>query len=235
MDEARAYLPLYLSAPLQSWGYQSRFDRRTSLPYPTKSGVVGMICAAIGIDWADSSAIREIEQVQMTVLALGGGGSLVDFHTVGAGYDRVREKLRIPHTAGGTLRAAGKETVVTRREYLDDCAFGVLLAGPPLVLERIARALRDPRWGIWLGRKSCIPAMPICTGGPFSTEVGAREHLASVASPRRAWRIVSEAPDFTQGTDTLHDRPLDFRTRDFAPRRVAVVELGHADLREASP
>ena len=41
-----AYLALLLDAPLQSWGFSSRFQRRTTGLHPTKSGVVGLISAA---------------------------------------------------------------------------------------------------------------------------------------------------------------------------------------------
>ena len=44
-----AYLALLLDAPLQSWGFASRFQRRTTGLHPTKSGVIGLICAAMGL------------------------------------------------------------------------------------------------------------------------------------------------------------------------------------------
>ena len=43
------YLALLLDGPLQSWGFSSRFQRRTTGLHPTKSGVIGMICAAMGL------------------------------------------------------------------------------------------------------------------------------------------------------------------------------------------
>ena len=43
-----AYLALLLDAPLQSWGFASRFQRRTTGLHPTKSGVIGLICCRDG-------------------------------------------------------------------------------------------------------------------------------------------------------------------------------------------
>ncbi len=66
-----------------------------------------------------------------------------------------------------TRRASGamnKDAVVTRRQYLLDARFGVILQAAALVLERVAAALQDPVWGVWLGRKSCIPAAPVFVG-----------------------------------------------------------------------
>ena len=42
MSSDMAYLALLLDAPLQSWGFASRFQRRTTGLHPTKSGVIGL-------------------------------------------------------------------------------------------------------------------------------------------------------------------------------------------------
>ena len=41
-------LLLRLGAPLQSWGSESMYDRRETDMMPTKSGVIGMLAAALG-------------------------------------------------------------------------------------------------------------------------------------------------------------------------------------------
>jgi CRISPR system Cascade subunit CasD len=215
-------LALYLDAPLQSWGYASQFDRRTSLGHPTRSGVLGMICAALGVDWSDVEGLNRLDGLSMTVLGFGGGARLTDFHTVGGGYDRKAEKQNIVRTAEGKI---GK-TMVTHREYLQDARFGVLLCGDDALLVEIAAALTNPRWGLWLGRKSCIPASPVCQG-MFDSEELAEEHLCTLDAPRRSRpdlgrpRKWVEVDDFDSGTDTIMDRPLDFAERRFAPRRIA--------------
>lgn len=215
-----AWLALYLDAPLQSWGYQSRFDRRTTLPYPTRSGVIGLISAAMGIDRGDTHALRRFDVVQITVLTFRHGPSMIDFHTVGGGYDRLTEKRFIVHTAQNKLRPPGQETVVTHREFLQHAKYGAIVIGPPIVIVEIADALIDPVWGIWLGRKACVPASPVHQG-IFDTFTDALCRLEEV-SGCRALRSVREVDDFADGTDTLMDRPLDFRKRDYAPRRVKV-------------
>ena len=42
-------LLLRLKAPLQSWGMASRFSIRDTAKEPSKSGVIGLLCAALGI------------------------------------------------------------------------------------------------------------------------------------------------------------------------------------------
>ena len=211
-------LALYLDAPLQSWGYGSKFDRRTTLGYPTRSGVLGIICAALGVDRSDIDGLRRLDDLTMTVLCFGGGSRLVDFHTVGGGYDRKTEKQNIVQTANGKIG----NTVVTRRDYLQDARFGVILGGGEKLLEEIALALIDPQWGVWLGRKNCVPASPIFQG-LFDSEEAAEKCLCDLDAPRPRHshpRKYSEAATFEDGTDTIMDRPLDFAARKFAPRRV---------------
>jgi CRISPR system Cascade subunit CasD len=104
----------------------------------------------------------------------------------------------------------------------------VIIQGTRSVLERAAAALDDPVWGVWLGRKNCIPAEPIGRG-LFDTEVQALRALVG-DRPIGEFTTVTEVNDFTEGTDSLSDQPVSFGdgsssgvdTRRFAVRRVAV-------------
>jgi CRISPR system Cascade subunit CasD len=214
MSDQDKWLALYFDAPMQSWGFQSRFDRRTTLGYPTKSGVVGVLCAAMGVPRDDRGTIRQLAGLDMHVLVLSAAQRMTDFHTVGGGYDPIVDRQSVPARVDG--KALG--TVVTYREYLLDGKFAVLLHGDTTLLERCESALEDPKWGIWLGRKSCIPAAPICHG-LFSTKEGARKHLEELFN-NPAVREISEVAQFDEGTDTLSDLPVDFSTREFSIRRV---------------
>jgi CRISPR system Cascade subunit CasD len=211
---AEKCLALYLDGPLQSWGYQSRFDRRTTLSFPTRSGILGMLCAAMGVDRADQNGLRRLDDLKLTVLCFGDSGRLVDYHTVGGGYDKKIHPQNIVRTAEGKT---GK-TVLTYRHYLQDARFGVMLWGESSLLSEIATALQNPRWGIWLGRKSCIPASPVLQG-LFKEEAEAKARLEQLANCKTL-RIIREVSGFAHGTDTLLDRPLDFAQRHFAPRQI---------------
>ncbi len=50
MSVNTAYLALLLDAPLQSWGSESRFQRRTTALHPTKSGIIGMMMESFLVD-----------------------------------------------------------------------------------------------------------------------------------------------------------------------------------------
>ncbi len=221
-------IALYLDGPMQSWGYMSKFDRRTTLGFPTKSGVAGMICAAMGIGKDNLEQLANIANLDMKVYALAGGKCEIrrttDYHTVGGGFDEKKspyEKQSIVRKASGGVG----DTVQTYREYLLDAKFGVILSGDEDLLKAIDSALRNPRWGVWLGRKSCVPTAPISQGIHKSEE-------ESVSAIKEAFekthgekceirRTITDVANFVEGSDSYMDFPTDFAERKFSVRRVS--------------
>ena len=54
-------LLLRLAAPLQAWGTDSKFETRRTNQEPSKSGVIGMLAAALGLPRdADLSALAAL-------------------------------------------------------------------------------------------------------------------------------------------------------------------------------
>lgn len=219
------FLALYLDAPLQSWGYESKFDYRTTFGTPTRSGVVGLLCAACGIDRLDTQGLAEINRVAISVYAFELGPRLTDYQTVGGGYDSKEQRQSIVPKASGAVG----DTVQTWRDYLEGSRFGVAVGGEEALVGRIAAAVQNPVWGVWLGRKACVPAEPLYAG-VFESEGAAIEALRQRERARRPERggeaqivrVVKDAATFADGTDTLMDNPLDFASRKFAPRRIAL-------------
>lgn len=160
-------LAFYIDAPMQSWGASSKFQYRETNPFPTKSALVGLIAAAMGIDKQagdEADQLQPLAELTLTVVRLPRSNRtptrFTDFHTVGGGYDKKAsqwEKMSIPQKASG----APFGTVITRRSYLGDANFAALLEGDPELLKRVQAALLDPAWGVWFGRKTCLPASPL--------------------------------------------------------------------------
>lgn len=206
---------------MQSWGYSSRFNRRASASWPVKSGVVGMLCAALGIERDNEAGIARLTALSMTAYTLQNSGQrLTDYHTVGGGYDPKTHRHNMSNKAGG----GSPSTVLTDREYLLDCKFGILLAGETETIEECAVAIQNPKWGIWFGRKCCLPAARIFEG-TFDTEEKAKDRLVELAHDLRleltSWRAVTESDTFEDGTDSLMDIPVNFATREYKTRRIA--------------
>lgn len=184
MSDLSARLAFFIDSPLMSWGVSSRFNQRETEAYPTKSALIGLIAAAMGIDkqsGGESEALGPLAKLKLTVFRLDRGaalpfGRLSDFHTVGGGYDPKESnfsRMSIPRKASGGPSANAS---ITRRTYLTDARFIAILEGERVTLERISAALLDPVWGIWFGRKTCIPAMPL---SPVLAETP-REALAMI-------------------------------------------------------
>lgn len=179
-------LLLRLAGPMQSWGTTSRFDQRDTGKEPSKSGVIGLLAAALGIDrenWVDLEPL--------TYLAMG------------VRHDRPGVPKRDYQTAGCAatdtiIKADGKQGkdggVVSDRFYLADATFLVgLECEDRTLLERIHRALRNPVWPLALGRKSYVPSEPIWI------ENGVQESPLQVAltlwpwiASQRKWEIPPE-------------------------------------------
>ena len=76
-------LLLRLAGPMQSWGTQSRFTVRDTGSEPSKSGVIGLLCAALGLGRA--APLDEFASLRMGVRVDAPGMMQVDYHTAGGG------------------------------------------------------------------------------------------------------------------------------------------------------
>ena len=141
-----AVLLLRLAAPLQAWGSSSKFIVRSTEREPTKSGVIGMIAAALGIQRNDDpQKLVPLAQLRFGVRADKEGLLLSDFHTV-----------QVP---------GEKHPEVSYRYYLSDAVFlAVIECDDKKLLEEIAAALQRPVYPLYLGRKSCPPTLPVVLG-----------------------------------------------------------------------
>lgn len=203
-------LLLRLEGPMQSWGYRSRFDYRDTALEPTRSGVIGLICAAMGI--ARGEPLCQFEAIRM-----------------GVRVDREGRPERDFHTAMDVVKADGKPggTVVSYRDYLADAIFTIgLECSDRALLEDIDSALGNPTWPLFLGRKAfCLASHPLSASRPAIVQAPLREGLEGAAFSLRCrprtgvlrYRLVMEAPD---GERTQHDSPVCFGKRRFKPRSV---------------
>jgi CRISPR system Cascade subunit CasD len=214
-----------LEGPLQSWGFDSQFNRRNTGLMPTKSAIAGICCAALGYPRGGEDEARFLNafaSLRMTAIAIPRKGKKGDL-TV--------RRLQDYHTVQNTKTAEGKikDTHITHRQYLSDAAFGILLEGNPALLHSIVSALEHPKWGIWLGRKSCIPTAPILAGkrNEWGVKENRDEALRLLIREERleSFTRQEEVENFAEGRDSLPDQPVSFATerRQFSPRRVRTL------------
>jgi CRISPR system Cascade subunit CasD len=231
-------LLLRLAGPLQSWGATTPFNRRDTRSEPTKSGIIGLLAAAQGLD-------RGEDFTHLTGLTLGvrvdqPGTTLRDYHTV-SDY----RGLPLPSAAVNTKgrqkpTSPAKPTYVTTRYYLQDAVFVAALAGPTELIDTLREAITNPHFPLSLGRRSCVPTGPLVIGTNHSTVHQALKDLpwqASEHARRNYQRHVGSVAtidlpislDHTPGTgttdgriDTVPDLPISFdpQTRAYAQRQV---------------
>ena len=224
-----ATLLLRLQGPMQAWGTASRFSERDTGLEPSKSGVIGLLCAAMGKPRLESPAdgdrwphLSTLAKLRMGVRLDRPGKVAVDFQTAGGG--------KLGHREYGVAKADGArpEAVMSWRYYLQDADFLVGLQGDDAaLLHRLHDALASPVWPLFLGRKSYVPGAPVhlkdgvqdgdflevLAGYPFSGSGEAGQVRALVDDPDGA------------GDEVRTDVPLDFARRRFGARRVASVPV----------
>ena len=178
------FLYLRLSGPMQSWGSGSLFWHRGTEFFPTKSGVLGLMFCAMGLEGAQTEALAEVARLPQIVLQIARSEDvqrlapiLTDFHMVGAGYDEDDpwQLECVPKTSEGK-KAVNGGAKLTRREYLQDANFAVIQEIPETWEKAVIESFKMPVWDIYVGRKCCSPALPVF-GGIFDNE---SEALAKV-------------------------------------------------------
>ena len=159
------FLILKLQAPMQAWGEHTFEGLRPSANFPTRSGVLGLLGACLGIRRNEperlgrlaDSIVMAIRVDQRRVTRRDGTSyalqmmKITDYHTI--------QKARVEYSG---LRS--HETIQTWREYLYDAEFTVALWSHPhasISISELAKALRRPIFTPYLGRRSCPIAQPL--------------------------------------------------------------------------
>lgn len=228
------YLLLWLETPLQSWGHDSKFGRRDSLDFPTKSGVLGLLCCARGMGGEEKEWLAAWADLDMQVAAYvpkdrNGDAQhrqplLRDFHMVGSGYDDRDpwQNLLIPKKSDGS-KPNGSGTKMTYRYYLQEMAYAVALQAPAAMADEVVQALANPVWDLYLGRKNCVPTEFIGQG-VFDTAAQAQEAAEKLAADKnRAFSFRVLQGEHDGEVLTLNDVPLQFGVqKKYRDRRVTV-------------
>ena len=143
---------------MQSWGISSLFTERDTAMEPSKSAVIGLICAALGR--SRDAEISDLAKLKMGVRVDREGLLEKDFQI-----------------AQGAMNANGSKSdqaVTSNRYYLADAAFLVGLEGDPDLLTPIHQALLHPKWHIFLGRKAFLPRQAALFGRWIETRIAIR-------------------------------------------------------------
>ncbi len=226
-----------LKGPMQAWGVSSNFVVRDTLTEPSKSGVIGLIAAAMGL--SKNSDLTSLRSLNFGVRVDREGELMVDFHTA----------MDVLNAEGSVLRNA----VLSNRYFLADACFLIGLEGELSLLKTIFKALQSPKWLLFLGRKS----MPLSEPPWFSPEIQSifnkslEDSLTNfpwiclnIKKHQQDFNMVHEYDNFQlietpkekrnqnntmrlrllleseDGFSTIQDQPINFESRIFARRKV---------------
>lgn len=159
-------LVFQLHAPLSSWGEVAVGEYRPTADYPSQSAIVGLLAAAFGIRREDEAAQIALNNgYKIAIGVLSQGRLLRDYQTAQV-PSRADLKKR-PHATRKDELAITKHdlnTILSTRDYRQDAASLVAVQvskTAPYSLVELAQALKSPKFVLYLGRKSCPPAMPL--------------------------------------------------------------------------
>lgn len=189
-------LALRLAGPMQSWGMRGRFRRRSTELEPTKSGVVGLLGAALGRSRTDP--IADLADLQFGVRVDQQGHLLSDFQTASQN---------------------GVTAPLSYRHYLSDAVFLAAVEGPNELIQSLDSALNNPVYPLFLGRRAFPPAGPPSLGVRDESLVdvlhapqwyASQREMRSTASTAVRLRIVRDTSPEESGTSSRDDVPISF-------------------------
>jgi CRISPR system Cascade subunit CasD len=162
------YLLFRLYGPLAAWGDIAVGEFRPSFSHPSKSAVLGLMAAALGIR-RDEEAVHQAMAscYGFAVRVEAAGTPIRDYHTVQVpptGYGRNKKTFA---TRKDELAIAREDlgTILSSRDYRCDSVYSVCLwtvgESSPYSLAHLEAALAKPTFTLYLGRKSCPLALPL--------------------------------------------------------------------------
>lgn len=184
------WLVILIAAPLASFGEEPGNARRGSSDRPTRSALLGLAGAALGIDQVDAEGQGALFASLLTATrTLSPGAPVTDFHT----FQSLPESAgRVATRADALAKRAELETSITRRAYRSDgCWQAAYVAsdGAVVSLKDLQQAFLCPRFTLWAGRKSCPLAHPLAP-----TIVEAEDAESAFRSHARTLGLNERAP-----------------------------------------
>lgn len=164
------FLVLRLYGPLAAWGDVAVGEVRPILTHPTKSALLGLLGAALGVRRDESELLSLMaDSYGFAVSSEGRGTRIRDFHTVQSaplvnekGY---RSGYLMNRQRELSICVQELHTTLTYRDYICDVIYTVAVwmksSLAPFDLSQLCEALREPVFVPYLGRKSCVLSRPM--------------------------------------------------------------------------
>lgn len=158
-------ITINLCGPMQSYGYKNYFEQRKTKQKPTKSAIAGLLACCGGIH-RDDKIIKEIEksieievEIFETPTSVGELNEKKDYSKILSDYQIARGTKENP--IWNAMGKQKKTNLVIIKEYLMDTYFKVRITDTDENIDKYTKWLEDPVWVPYLGRKCCVPSIPI--------------------------------------------------------------------------
>lgn len=224
------YLLFRLYGPVAAWGDIAVGEYRPSYAHPSKSAIVGLLAAALGIRRDEEERQKTLTSSCSFAVRVDAMGILMrDYHTTQV----PPEKKGVRHDTRRSELASNKfKTILSNRDYRCDAVYTIainLSDGSQYTAWQLADALKKPIFTLYLGRKSCPLALPLSPIVVRSETL--REAFHSLAPSKELADILSKDPalvywenNVESGLDsqqiiTRHDEPRSRKRWQFSERR----------------
>lgn len=217
----RDFLILKLHGPMQAWGEHTFEGYRPSANFPTRSGILGLLGACLGIRRNDRQRFQSLadsigmavrvdersfirkdgEQLRLRMV------KITDYHTV--------QNARKDYTG-----LDSHETIQTWREYLLDAEFTVALwnhSKAVYSLVDLEKAVKKPQYTPYLGRRNCPISRPL-----FEVLIEATDVLEALKTVKPKGGTVYSEERADVRMKRVRDVPLINQPRQFAARTLYV-------------
>lgn len=161
------WLVFQLYGMMASWGDIAVGEFRSSWDHPTRSAVIGLLCAALGIRRDEEERLGAVANGYRFSFRVNKDGTPIrDYHTIQVPASGTGRNRKIFHTRKEELSVSGDQisTILSSRDYLCDSGYTVFvspLPDAPHSLMDLQQHLRNPVFTLYLGRKSCPLSIPL--------------------------------------------------------------------------
>jgi len=189
------FLLFRLYGPMAAWGDIAVGEQRPSAPHPSKSAVLGLVAAALGIRRDQDDAHRALANgYGFAVRVDAVGVPQRDYHTAQIPGSIARLK-HLSTRRDETLDRGNLYTVLSSRDYRCDAMYTPCLwprEGAPYPLSSLVGALKGPRFPLYLGRKSCPLALPLTPAWLTAETLDAALRVYDAQMPEAQRRFIKE-------------------------------------------
>ncbi len=222
------FLIIKLQGAMQAWGGHTYEDYRPSLIFPTRSAIIGLLGACLGLEREDLAELKALDNsFKLTVRA--NRREIAQRENSLPKLPVSMQKITDFHTVQHARKVDGKprpEAIVSRREYLCDAEFTLALEFTEKAyygLERIKQAIQKPVYTPFLGRRSCPIQRPL-----YEAVISAENVQAALSQIAPYQGTLYSEHELAGGTPMMvRDQPLFATTvRQFNNRKITILGAG---------